>query len=186
MNQEVFTPNQAAKICKTSFMSVHRWIDAGKLKSYKTPGGHNRIVKDDLIDFMKENNIPFIDDIVRKRYKVMIIDDDPEICELLSKELRSTRYNIDVSVACNGFEAGSLITRIVPDVILLDLMMPGIDGFDVCKLIKGNPDTKHIKVVIITGYGNDENVEKAMAAGAERVLFKPVNLGIILQEILVY
>ncbi len=183
MEQEVFTTYQAAKICKTSFMSINRWIKLGKLKSYKTPGGHNRIVKDDLIDFMKENNFPFIDDIGQQRYKVMIIDDDPDIRAMMVDTLQSTNYNLDVTTAKDGFEAGLLVLQIMPDIIFLDLMMPKLDGFKVCELIKSNPRTKHIKVVIITGYGNDENVENAMSVGAERVLFKPFNIKKILEEI---
>ena len=184
MAHEVLTTTQAAKICKTSFMSVNRWIYSGILKAYKTPGGHKRIIKDDLIDFMKENNIPLYDEINQKRYKVMIVDDDPKVCDLLAHGLRSSQYNIDVTTAHNGFEAGALVTQFIPDVVLLDLMMPGIDGFKVCNFIKSNPQTKRSKVVIVTGCGNDDNVKKAMSCGAERVLFKPVDLAVILQEIL--
>ena len=185
MERKVFSTYQAAEICNTSFMSVNRWIHAGILKSYRTPGGHHRIRKDDLIDFMKENNIPILDEIIQKRYKVLIVDDDPNICDLLAQGLRSSQNNFDVTTAHNGFEAGSLLAQIIPDVVLLDLMMPGIDGFKVCKLIKSNPKTKHCKVVIVTGHGNDDNVEKAMAAGADRVLFKPVNIEKIVEEIVV-
>ncbi len=185
MELDVLTTTQAAKICKTSFMSINRWIQSGLLKAYKTPGGHKRIIKGDLIDFMKENNIPFFDEIIQKRFKVMIVDDDPNACDLLAQGLRSSQYNIDVATAHNGFEAGALVSRILPDVVLLDLMMPGVDGFKVCSHIKSNPQTKNCKVLIVTGHGNDDNVEIAMAAGAERVLFKPVNIEKIVEEIVV-
>ncbi len=185
MQRNVFSTYQAAEICNTSFMSVNRWINTGKLKSYRTPGGHHRIVKDDLIDFMKENSIPILDEIIQKRYKVIIVDDDPNACDLLAQGLRFSQYNIDVTTAHNGFEAGALISQIVSDVVLLDLMMPGIDGFKVCNYIKTNPQIKNCKVVIITGHGNDDNVEKAMAVGADRALLKPVNIEKILEEIVV-
>ena len=185
MVRDVLSPKQAAKICRTSFMSVNRWIYSGKLKSYKTPGGHKKIKQDDLIEFMKKNSIPFYDEIIRKRYKVMIIDDDPDVCNLIAQEFRSSKYNLDVTTALDGFEAGALVSRILPDVVLLDLMMPGINGFKICRFIKESPQTRHIRVIVITGYGNDDNVEKAVAAGADRVLFKPVKIDKILKEIVV-
>lgn len=183
MAKGVLSTYQAAYYCNSSDSSIKRFIRSGKLKAYKTPGGHYRIVKNDLYEFMKKNNIPVLEKTELVRKKIIIVDDDEQVCESITKYLRSTDYNYDVLTAKNGFEAGSLVAQFIPDIIILDLVMPGMDGFDICRKIKRNPLTKNMKIVILTGYGSDENVKKAYDCGADMVLYKPANNEDILKAI---
>jgi DNA-binding response OmpR family regulator len=118
-----------------------------------------------------------------KKARVLIVDDDPIITAYLHDLLESSEMNLLIEIAHDGFEAGSKIHTFSPDVVLLDLMLPGIDGFRVCSQIKSDPTTKHVRVIAITGEDSIENVSRILAAGAETCLQKPLNPRELLQMI---
>ena len=113
--------------------------------------------------------------------KILIVDDDPQIQESLTTMLSAHQY--ETEVASSGFEAGAKVMKFKPGLIILDLIMPGISGFKVCRLIKEDPDTSHIKVLAITGYDNKENRNRIMEAGADGYLTKPVAMNTLLQHV---
>lgn len=170
--KDLFTTFSAAEYCNVSYMSVKRWILSGKLKAHRTPGGHFRISKSDLHEFMLKNNLPIHEKIEISRKKILIIDDDDEVRKSISTYL--TMHNYEIFTAKDGFEAGFIITQQSPDLAILDLIMPQIDGFKVCSMIKNNIFTKHIKVIVLTGYANEKNIKRAYKCGADKVLSKPV------------
>ena len=88
-----------------------------------------------------------------------------------------------IEVAKSGFEAGQKIYVFAPHIVLLDLMMPGLDGFNVCHQIKNNPVTRGIDVVAITGFHTPENADRIIAAGARACLGKPVDLALLTREL---
>jgi excisionase family DNA binding protein len=169
---------QAAKICSVSRSTMHRWVVSGKIKSYGTLGGHHRILTEDLKQWIQDNQLPFdIDESQNEKTKILIVDDESSIQEYLKKILNGLL--IDIDFASDGFEAGKKIIKFKPDLIILDLVMPNMDGFEVCKNIKQDPSTKNIKVLIMTGYGTKENQEKALSLGADAFLIKPSSKNII-------
>lgn len=178
---DLFTTFQAAEYCKVSYVSIKRWILAGKIKGFKTPGGHYRIVKRDLQDFMIKNNIPIPDNDVITRRSILIVDDDDEVRESIADYLKTRNY--EVKTANDGFEAGLILNSYLPDIIILDLIMPNVNGFRVCELIKNNQRTKNIKLIVLTGYASEENVKKAYGYGVEKVLSKPVDMEELLDTI---
>ena len=107
------------------------------------------------------------------RAKVLVADDEHQIRDLLSQFLISEGY--EVLLASNGEEATELAEREYPNVILLDVKMPGIDGIEVCRRLKAEPKTQYISIIMITGY--DENKIAAIEAGADDFVNKPINLG---------
>jgi len=113
--------------------------------------------------------------------KILIVDDDPMILELLSEMLSAHQY--ETEVASSGFEAGTKVMKFKPCLIILDLIMPEINGFKVCGSIKEDPDTSHIKILAITGYDTKENMDRIMDAGADGYLAKPVALDTLLQHV---
>lgn len=183
MNNDVFTTFQAAELCHTSFMSIKRWIQSGKLTAFKTPGGHHRILGKDLIAFMQVNNMPIPQNIPPIRKKILIVDDEAPIRDIISQFLRMNGNNFEIATVEDGFEAGVLVSQFLPDLILLDLMMPKMDGFKVCEKIKTNPATKNIKLIVMTGFGTNENIRKAYDCGADKVLEKPFEMKTLLAEI---
>ncbi len=177
MNEKlVFTTFEAAKLCHVSPLSIINWVNAGKLPAFRTPGGHRRIRRDDLVRFMKESGIP-VPEAIREgsgRPKVLVVDDEPSIRRVLEEYLTSRPNPYAVSTAADGFEAGRLVASFRPDVVLLDLRMPGLDGFQVCRTIKADAEGAGVIVIAMTGYHTPETEQKILECGALRCVAKPI------------
>jgi two-component system cell cycle response regulator len=111
--------------------------------------------------------------------RILVVDDDDHLVrymvELLTLIAVESDINLQVEVAADGFEAGANVFRFRPHVILLDLLMPGMDGFEVCRGLKADPITRPIRVIAMTGLPSEENIERITSAGAETCLNKPID-----------
>jgi excisionase family DNA binding protein len=172
----VFTTFEAAKLCHVSPLSIINWVNAGRLAAFRTPGGHRRIRREDLISFMRDNGLPIPEVLVQGsgRPKVLIVDDEPTIREVLAEHLTTRSRPYEVLTAADGFEAGRCTAALRPDVMLLDLRMPGLDGFQVCRALKADPDTAQTVVLAMTGYYSPETEARILDCGAIRCFAKPV------------
>lgn len=168
------TTGDIAAHCQVSPMAVVNWIKSGKLPAYTTPGGHRRVPIDQFRAFLQTYNMPPLIEGVPTKRKILVVDDNLEIVRLVVKLLNKTnQYHLET--AGNGFAAGIQVATFNPDLVILDLMMPELDGFQVCEMIKSTPETAQIKVLVLTGYHSDENEQKAMEYGADACMGKPVN-----------
>ena len=183
MVSEVLSTSRVAKFCNSSISTVKRYINSGKLKAYKTPGGTYKIEENNLLNFMKDYDIPIPGEIDIIRKKILIVEDDEQVRKSMAEYFRLKENNFDVTEAKNGFEAGILISQVKPDLIILDLMIPHMNGFDVCKTVKSNNLTKNTLILVLTGYGSEENIKKAYDCGADVVLTKPVENEELLKNI---
>ncbi|MDY6954055.1 MAG: response regulator [Thermodesulfobacteriota bacterium] len=172
MKNEVFTIPEAAKYCAISRVTLWKYVKSGDLKASLTPGGHYRVAKKDLETFIFEKGMFPLGNALSSDNRVLIVDDDHTIQRLFSNILKERKF--ETETASDGFEAGMKIMTFKPDLIVLDLFMPGMDGFEVCKLIRKNPATTHIKVLAITGHDTAEDRKRIIHAGAEGYLVKPV------------
>ena len=175
--KSVFTTFEAAKLCHVSPLSIINWVNAGRLPAFRTPGGHRRIRRDDLARFMRENGIPLPEDLRdgSGRPRVLVVDDEASIREVIAASLASRPSQpYEVMTAADGFEAGRLVATFRPDVVLLDLRMPGLDGFQVCRTIKADPETSSTIVIALTGYHTPETEARIVECGAVRCLAKPI------------
>ncbi len=176
VGKAVFTTFEAAKLCHVSPLSIINWVNAGRLPAFRTPGGHRRIRREDLARFMRDNGIPLPEELRdgSGRQRVLVVDDEAAIRDVIADNLshRSTPY--DVVTAADGFEAGRLIATFQPDVVLLDLRMPGLDGFQVCRTIKGDSETASTVVIAMTGYHTPETEARIVECGAVRCMAKPI------------
>lgn len=173
-NKNYLTPKEVAKMLMVSTSAIRLWATKGILKTFLTAGGHRRFRIEDVKQFAEqralEPNIP-----AEKTLKVLIIDDEPMFAEYLQALLLSEDDSISTKVCVDAFEAGISLKDFLPDVVLLDLMMPGVDGFKVCTQIKQNPIHEHVRVIAISGDLTTENRQKIINNGAEACLEKPVN-----------
>ncbi len=182
MNRKVFTTRQVGHICNVTFTTIIDWIEKGQLKAHKTLGGHRRVLKKDLINFLKKNNFPIPEELEYEDLKkLLIVDDDPKILNSLSTVLKKKNDIFKIYTAVDGFEAGQKVVKYKPDIVLLDLKLPGIDGFRVCQLIKKH-DNK-IKIIAITGYYSEITKKKIFSAGANCFFKKPIDLEELLKAI---
>lgn len=169
------TPNEAAELLLVSPVTIRQWAQKGELPARVTPGGHRRFDVDDLVSFAKSKGIDIKDTVqAQKAIKVLIVDDDIQILNLLG-ELISIKFEDSlIEKASNGFEAGHKLAEFRPHVVILDIMVPGINGVSVCKNIRSNPNMKSTKVIAVTGFYTKENVSAMLDAGANACLPKPI------------
>jgi excisionase family DNA binding protein len=172
----VFTTFEAAKLCHVSPLSIINWVNAGRLPAFRTPGGHRRIRREDLARFMRENGIPLPEELRdgSGRKRVLVVDDEAGIRDVIAESLTRRTMPYEVMTAADGFEAGRLVATFRPDVVLLDLRMPGLDGFQVCRTIKGDSETTSTVVIAMTGYHTVETEARIVECGAVRCLAKPI------------
>ncbi|MDO8721094.1 MAG: response regulator [Syntrophales bacterium] len=174
---EILTMSQASKYCKVSTKTIINWIEAGELSALKTAGGHRRIKKDDLDKFLKEKGLSLPEGIkIEERKKILVVDDDRIIVETIVQALEEDDYGYDLISAADGFEAGLQVSHFKPDLLILDIMMPDINGYEVCRKIKSNPDTKNIKIIALSAYLNEEAFDKMKEYGADACFSKPLPL----------
>ncbi|MGA2265155.1 MAG: response regulator [Phycisphaerae bacterium] len=179
----VYTTGEAAEICNLSQQTVIRCFDSGQLQGFRVPGSKfRRIPHESLIRFMKEHNIP-LEGFGNGKIRVLVVDDDPEIVELFTDALKADG-RFDVATAKTGYEAGVQTQQFRPDIVILDFMLPDINGNVVCKTIRENPQLNHIKILFISGVVNPADVDRLMQAGADDFLKKPFNIEKVIERIL--
>ncbi len=178
---DILTIPQSAEYCSVTRMTMWRWVKAGKINTSVTPGGHHRILKEDLEAFFREKGMELIADKHFPPTKILIVDDDSLIQKSLTRLFSIRGY--ETETASDGFEAGAKAMQFSPDLIILDLVMPRMDGFEACKFLKENLETSHIKILILTGYDSKENKEEIIKAGADAYLLKPVKNDTLLNKI---
>ena len=168
----VFTTGEAAKICKVSQQTIIRCFDNGQLKGFRVPGSRfRRIPRDMLYKFMKDNGIP-TDALESGRRKVLVVDDDPDLVEIITKHLEEDG-RFEVRVATTGFDAGMLVKEFRPDLVVLDIMLPDINGKEVCQRVRADDTLEQVKIICISGMVEQDKVADLRAAGADDFMQKP-------------
>jgi len=182
--EDVLTVFKASQYCRVSSKTIINWIESGHIKAYKTVGGHRRINRSDLEAFMKKQGIPLPDATEEgQRLKILVVDDDPIIVETIVQALEEDEFNYEVISASDGFEAGLQVEHFRPHLMILDIMMPDIKGYDVCKKIKENPDTKDMKIIVLSAYLDEEKFKKMKEYGADACFSKPFPLPQLKEEV---
>ncbi len=163
--------------------SVANWIDQGLLKAHRTPGGHRRVVIDDLVKFLREHKMPVPHELGSTPIRVLVVDDEEAVAKLIARAIRSHNPDYEVVEANDGFRAGTMIATVKPDVVILDLRMPGMDGYEVCRMIKAQDATKHAEVIAMTAFPSPESEKRIIECGARICLAKPLDLDRLLKEV---
>ncbi|MDH4208758.1 MAG: response regulator [Anaerolineae bacterium] len=172
------TTGDVAEYCEVTSAAVLKWIGAGKLPGFTTPGGHYRILRADFKDFLTRYGM-FVDSgyfgkgTAKKR--ILIVDDELSVVTFIEEALR-LEGKYELAVATDGVDAGQQVATFEPDLIVLDIMLPGMDGFEVCRRVKSAAATEHVKVLCVTGFATEENIEKILHIGADDYLAKPLKL----------
>jgi len=174
------TPKDTAAYLKVSTETVRQWAKSGLLKAETTLGGHRRFCIEEVERFAdylqdkRKNN---------SEIRVLIVDDDQQYVRYVEELLKTFSEEIKIDKAFDGFEAGHKVDSFKPNIVLLDLIMPSINGIEVCRYLKNNDVTKHIRIIATTGYASDINTQNFLNAGAELVLEKPFDV-LLLQNLI--
>jgi excisionase family DNA binding protein len=180
--KELFTTGEAAEICRVSQQTIIRCFDAGRLEGFRVPGSRfRRIPRESLMKFMKGNSIP-LDGLETGKKKILVVDDDAEIVDLLV-EVLSRDGRFDVKTATSGYEAGIQTQRFRPDCILLDYMLPDVNGNVVCHTIRKNPEFENIRIIIVSGVIKQEEIDQLLKSGAQDFIKKPFDINDLINRI---
>ncbi len=178
----VFTTGEAAKICKVSQQTIIRCFDSGQLKGFRVPGSRfRRIPRDVLYRFMKENGIP-TDALESGRRKALVVDDDEELVELI-KDVLETDGRFEVRTANNGFDAGMMVREYHPDVMVLDVMLPDINGREVCQRVRMDTTLDDCKIICISGMVEQDKIDELRLSGADEFIQKPFEVEKLIDRI---
>lgn len=168
----VFTTGEAAKICKVSQQTIIRCFDNGQLKGFRVPGSRfRRIPREALYKFMKDNGIP-TDALESGKRKVLLVDDDAELVELILKFLEEDG-RFETRVAQNGFDAGMMVKEYHPDLIVLDVMLPDINGKEVCHRVRADSTLEDVRILCMSGMVEEDKIQELKLAGADDFIHKP-------------
>jgi excisionase family DNA binding protein len=181
-DKKVFTTGEAAQVCKVSQQTIIRCFDAGRLNGFRVPGSRfRRIPREELLRFMRENDIPTTA-LESGPRRVLIVDDDPEIVGLMTEWLESDG-RFDVRAAATGYDAGLETERFRPALIVLDYMLPDINGNVVCQRVRATPELEGTKVLCVSGVVEAAEVQGLRDAGADDFLQKPFDLNELIVRI---
>ncbi|MCL2005361.1 MAG: response regulator [Planctomycetaceae bacterium] len=177
----VFTTGEAAKICKVSQQTIIRCFDNGQLKGFRVPGSKfRRIPREQLFVFMRDNGIP-TDSLETGKRKVLVVDDDRDLVELIVSVLEDDG-RFETRVANNGFEAGMMVKDYRPDLIVLDVMLPDINGREVCVRVRGDKSLSNVHIICISGMVERDKIAELMEAGADDFLQKPFDTDVLISR----
>lgn len=178
----VFTTGEAAKICKVSQQTIIRCFDNGQLKGFRVPGSRfRRIPRDMLYKFMKDNGIP-TDALESGKRKVLLVDDDVELVELMTKVLEEDG-RFEIRTANTGFDAGMLVKEYRPDMIVLDVMLPDINGKEVCHRVRSDNTLEDVRILCISGMVEEDKIADLKLSGADDFLHKPFEIEQLIDRI---
>jgi len=170
--KSIYTTHEVSHLLHVNPRSVINWIEQSLLPSYRTPGGHRRIRRDDLLAFLRKHQIPTPESLVEGKFSVLIVDDEQEIVDIM-KVFLQRQGGYQIGTASDGITALIEVGRAKPDLMILDIMIPGVDGIEVCRRIKADSNNK---TVIIAVSGNSEHENRTLQSGADAFMSKPIDL----------
>ncbi|MSR84235.1 MAG: response regulator [Candidatus Latescibacteria bacterium] len=181
----MLTTGEIAQYCKVNFRTVIRWIKRGHLKAYQLPGrGDNRVEVDDFLRFLHQHNLPvpgaFQRPAPHAAPRVLIVDDDQGAARVIQRVLR--RAGFETQMAFDGFSAGALMESLAPDVMTLDLRMPGLGGLEVLGFVRSHPRLQGTKILVVSGLPR-ARLDEALAKGADEVLGKPFENAALVEKV---
>src|SRR5262249_2657733 len=169
-DKSIYTTHEVSRLLHVNPRSVINWIEQDLLPSYRTPGGHRRIRHEDLLAFLRKHQIPTPAALVEGHFKILVVEDEDDIINII-KSYFERHAGYTVLTARDGITALIEVGRSKPDLIVLDIMIPGVDGIDVCRRIKGDANNK---TAIIAISGQLESETKVLQAGADAFMSKPL------------
>ena len=176
--ESTLSTTDVARYCRTSVVNVNRWIKIGKLQSYRYPAGRHKITKDNFRKFLEENNIPIVESFFEEKrlIKVLVGEDDQDFSKGLRESLTKKFPDFEIEVVEDGYEVLIKVGKMKPDLLILDIGLPTIDGLEVCHRIKNDEELGDVKILAITGHSEIYRKEDVLKAGADEYMRKPFKI----------
>jgi len=182
----VFTTGDVARYCHVSLGTVNRWIEKGHLPAHTTPDGDHRILRSEFRAFLERNSMPidetFFQELESKK-RILIVEDERYVLELIARALNHYDDRFETASTSDPLDALMLVSSFRPHLVTLDLMMAGGDGLQIFERIRANPDTAHVKILVVTDSAAPETIERVMALSADGYMRKPLNIRELLAKV---
>jgi excisionase family DNA binding protein len=182
--ERLLTSHEVGALLQVNPSSVNKWVKEGRIQAFRTPGGHRRIRARDLVEFLDVHKMPIPRPLAgASRKRLLVVDDDAAQLRAIERLLKNKLDRVQVSFSSNGIDALVQVGAFKPNLIVLDVFMPELDGLEVCRRLKANPDTQSIDVIIASAQLTADLEARATAAGASRCMRKPIDLNVVLSEL---
>lgn len=183
MRKRSYGTHEIARICQVTPPTVRRWMKEEDLPFFTTMGGHRKVWDSDLAVLLKANNLPVPKELAGRAWRVLIVDDEVSVCQVINRTLLKLYPAMELYEARDGFDAGQKIIRLEPDLIILDIQLPGVDGLRICKALREDKQLKGIKILAISGHNIEKSKKQSLSAGADDFLGKPFSLDAFKEKI---
>jgi len=171
--KQSFSTSEVARYCHVTADTIRKWAEAGRIKVFKTPGGHRRIRREELLRFLRDNSIPIHAELNSLGMKVLVVDEDPSVVNVVTRFLERSQNTFMLESASNAFEAGFQVATFKPDVIFYQLSLPGADGIEVLRRIKASNELANCHLIALAGPEDGDLADQAVERGAAMALRKP-------------
>ncbi len=176
-SSRLLTTGEIARYCDVSTNAVKKWIRSNRLKAFRTPGGHFRVDSRDFREFLVQHQMPVYDSFFELEPKrILIVDDEKEVRQTLREVLEGLEGAVAIDMAEDGYEALLKVGDLKPDLLILDLRMPRMDGYEACRRIKSNPETSGTRILAISGFIENGAEQEILQCGATDWMRKPVQI----------
>jgi two-component system, OmpR family, response regulator len=180
--KQVLTTGEAAELCRVSQQTIIRCFDSGRLTGFRVPGSRfRRIPRSELIRFMRINKIP-VDLLDHNQVRVLVVDDDPSIVRII-EEMLGREERFEIRTVSTGYDAGMVTREFRPNIVLLDYMLPDVNGNIVCERIKSDSELADTKIIIISGVVRQAEIDCLLESGADAFIPKPFQVEDLIEKI---
>lgn len=175
--KKAFGTHDIARLCNVTPPTVINWIEEGKMPFFTTGGGHRRVWDTDLLAFIRRHNMPVPPELAaRAKLVILIVDDEEQNRKFISRVIKGSYPDAEISEAIDGFEAGHKIHTLLPALVILDIQLPKVNGLKVCEMIRADQNLRNIRILAITGCDIEESKPRILEAGADDFLGKPFSI----------
>ena len=176
--KDTLTTTEAAKLLGFHVNTLKNWVRDGKMPAFKTLGGHYRIRIKDLIRVLRENDIPVPSQLQMSKYTILVIDDEPSFLTLIKACFKNHKEVFEIKTFLNGYDALMEIGKSLPELVLMDIRPPHMDGYEFLTKLRHNQETKDLKVIAVSGH--DEERDRILDAGANEFYLKSQDINLLL------
>ena len=181
MTDTLYTTHDISRLVQVDPSTVSKWIDRGILVAFRTPGGHRRVRAGDLRSFLIAHEMPVPEELGSSVVRLLVVDDEKSVLDALKRALKAYAHQVELTTTTSAVEALLLLAEMKPHGMLIDLNMPEVDGFEVCRRIKARKNLEAVRLLTMTNRHSPEFVEQSLKAGATACIAKPVEVGLLLE-----
>lgn len=182
--ERLLTSSEVGVLLQVNTSSVKNWVNDGHIPAFRTPGGHRRIRAADLVEFLDQREMPIPKSLSRlARRRLLVVDDDPIHLGAVGRAFKRFDKRLQCELCTSGIDALLRIGAFRPHAIILDVYMNELDGLEVCRRVKANPETRHIDAILVSAHMTRALEQQGHAAGARRCMQKPIDVALVLADL---